>query len=225
MYLHFCSIFTPFKPIAVKKFLKQTVLFLCCILFFTFCTNQPKATEEKETENNSATKATESFVPDTIINGKFSLRTPGLLEELKLILFVKLIEKIRQSPVAIISNEDQSEYLLLHQFEGDTEDTYSILEISKEEPALKNAIQYHSGEQNFQSESGVKLGLSMADIVKIKGSGYTLEVEGKDTLMRYAITDYDNSVFLKAYNMPSYFLAVKIKNAKAEHVSFGFDYP
>lgn len=164
-------------------------------------------------------------MPDTIINGKFSLRNPGLLEELKLILFVKLIEKIRQSPVAIISNEDQTEYLLLHQFEGDTEDTYSILEISKEEPALKNAIQYNSAEKNFQSESGIKLGLSMAEIVKIKGLGYTLEGTGKDTLLRYTITDYDNSAFLKAYNMPSYFLAIKIKNAKAEHVSFGFDYP
>lgn len=209
----------------MKKFLKSSVLFLFLIFLLSFCTNQPKTPEKKEAEAESTTTASELFMPDTIINGKFSLRTPGLLEELKLILFVKLIEKIRQSPVAIISNEDQSEYLLLHQFEGDTEDTYSILEISKEEPALKNAIQYHSGEQNFQSESGIKLGLSMADIVKIKGSGYTLEVEGKDTLMRYAITDYDNSVFLKAYNMPSYFLAIKIKNAKAEHVSFGFDYP
>lgn len=206
-------------------FFKPIILFLGSILLFTFCTNQPKTPEKKEAEAESTTKASELFIPDTIINGKFSLRTPGLLEELKLILFVKLVEKIRQSPVAIISNEDQSEYLLLHQFQGDTEDTYSILEISKGEPALKNAIQYHSGEQNFQTESGIKLGLSMADIIKAKGSSYELQQSGKDTLIRYAITDYDNSAFLKAYNMPSYFLEVKIKNTKAEHVSFGFDYP
>lgn len=209
----------------MKKFLKPSALFLFIIILLSFCTNQPKTPEKKEAEAESTTTTSELFVPDTIINGKFSLRTPGLLEELKLILFVKLIEKVRQSPVAIISNEDQSEYLLLHQFEGDTEDTYSILEISKEEPALKNAIQYHSGEQSFQTESGIKLGLSMADIIKAKGSNYELQQSGKDTLMRYAITDYDNSAFLKAYNMPSYFLAIKIKNAKAEHISFGFDYP
>lgn len=209
----------------MKKFLKPSALFLFIIILLSFCTNQPKTPEKKEVEAESTTKASGLFVPDTIINGKFSLRTPGLLEELKLILFVKLIEKVRQSPVAIISNEDQSEYLLLHQFPGDTEDTYSILEISKEEPALKNAIQYHSGEQNFQTESGIKLGLSMAEIIKAKGSNYKIEQSGKDTLMRYAITDYDNSAFLKAYNMPSYFLEVKIKNSKADHIFLGFDYP
>lgn len=208
----------------MKKILKSATLLLCSILLFTFCTNSPKTAPEKETESSSTEKKAE-FIPDTTINDKFTLRTPGLLEELKLVMMTKLIEKIRQSPVAIISNEDQTEYLLLHQFEGDTEDTYSIFEISKEETALKKAIQYRSGEKNFQSESGIKLGLSMADIIKIKGPGYELEPTGKDTLMRYTLADYDNSAFLKTYNMPSYFLKVKIKNSKAEHISFGFDYP
>ena len=69
------------------------------------------------------------------------------------------------------------------------------------------------------------LGISLANIIKIKGNGFKKESVNGETILKYRIEDFATSAFLKQYNMPGYFIELVLKEDKVVKIVFGFDYP
>ena len=171
---------------------------------------------------------TESIQPDTTINQKLLLENPLSLKNFYAkIETVDLVEKIRSSPVAVFSNTGNDEYLLAYQYEGNTQSSFSCFEIGyiKDLKGTDESKINHSGEKYFRTESNLQLGLSLADIVKIKGNGFKKESMNGETILNYRIEDFATSAFLKQYNMPGYFIELVLKEDKVVKIVFGFDYP
>ncbi|CAN5193060.1 hypothetical protein BH09BAC2_BH09BAC2_18830 [soil metagenome] len=173
-------------------------------------------------------KKSERFEPDTTVNKKLFLENYLSSEKFYAkINVVDLVEKIRSSPVVIFSNTNNDEYLLAYQYEGNSKNSFSSFEIGyvKSLEGVDAKKIYQSNESSFKTESGLKLGLSFAEIVNIKGKGFKKKDAGNETILSYRIEDYDKSTFLRRYNMPGYFIELVLKEDKVIKVLFGFDYP
>ncbi|MET0638219.1 MAG: hypothetical protein ABWZ25_19470 [Chitinophagaceae bacterium] len=171
---------------------------------------------------------TESVQLDTTINQKLLLENPPSLKKFYAkVETVDLVGKIRSSPVAVFSNTGNDEYLLAYQYEGNAQSSFSCFEIGyiKDLKGIDESKVNHSGEKSFRTESNLQLGLSLADIVKIKGNGFKKKRVNGETILNYRIDDFATSTFLKKYNMPGYFIELVSKEDKVVKIVFGFDYP
>lgn len=183
---------------------------------------------DEQNNNHGALKKVINFIPDIAINKKLFLEDDksifNFYSKKKPLI---LIEKLRQSPVIIFGNNSSKEYLLAYQYEGNTKNTYSCFEIGyfEDDKSISIKQSNQTKETNFKTESGLFLGLSLEDVIRIKGLGYELEKSGGYIILNYKIEDYESSAFLKKYNMPGYFIEFRLKNNIVKKITFGFDYP
>lgn len=169
-----------------------------------------------------------NIVPDTTINKKLFLENYKSLSnfyssEKPLV----LVERLRESPVIIFGNKSNKEYLLAYQYEGNTENAYSCFEMGyfEDDKNISLRKSNKTDETSFQTESGLCLGLSLEEVIRIKGQEYEQQKSGDYIVLNYRIEDYENSPFLREYNMPSYFIEIKLENNIVKKIIFGFDYP
>jgi hypothetical protein len=168
------------------------------------------------------------IMPDSTINKTLLLRNNESLEGFyKNFEAITLLDEVRESPVAIFSNKDVSQYLLVYQYEGDTKNSFSCFEIGyfKNNVKLMKQFNYSTYDNFFATESNLMLGITLEEIVKIKGSSYESKNVNNEQIITYRINDYDKSSFLKKYNMPGYFMEFMLSNNKVIKIIFGFDYP
>ena len=102
-------------------------------------------------------------------------------------------------------------------FYGTKRNEFYQAEIS---PYDKKTISNPTKYKNFFTESGIKLGISKKDLIKIKGNNF---VETNHVL-RYEISDYEKSHFLEKYNLPIYFAEYTFDQDKLCKIDFGFEY-
>lgn len=166
--------------------------------------------------------------PDTTINRKLVLEDYTSAEIFySKIQTTDLVENLRSSPVMIFSNAGNNQYLLAYQYEGNTRNTFSSFEIGYVkylEPNVHRKMS-HLDEKSFETESGLSLGLSVEDVIKVKGNSFKKDATSNGMRLTYRIEDASASPFLKRYNMPGYFIEVVFKENKAVKILFGFDYP
>ena len=139
----------------------------------------------------------DNIVPDISVNDiKLSDTTTVVLgySDLK----YNVIEDKEELPYVIFTNENKTEILKLYLFYGTKKNEFYQAEIS---PYDKKIVPNPTKYANFSTESGIKLGISKKDLIKIKGNNF---VETNHVL-RYEISDYEKSHFLEKYNMPIYF--------------------
>jgi len=129
-----------------------------------------------------------------------------------------IIEDKEVLPYAIFTNENKTEILKLYLFYGTKRNEFYQAEIS---PYDKKTISNPTKYKNFSTESGIKLGISKKDLIKIKGNNF---VE-TNHILRYEISDYENSHFLEKYNLPIYFAEYTFDQDKLCKIYFGFEYP
>ncbi|MGS2764688.1 hypothetical protein [Sinomicrobium sp. M5D2P9] len=167
------------------------------------------------------------IVPDTTINQKLFLENENSLSDFyHSPRSLALIERIRESPVIIFGNKNNSEYLLAYQYEGNTENAFSCFEIGYFNDQITLREKTNPTESSdFKTESGIGLGISMEDVIQIKGENYKVEESEGYRIMTYRMDDYGNSSFLKRYNMPGYFIRIALKDDIVRRITFGFDYP
>ena len=67
--------------------------------------------------------------------------------------------------------------------------------------------------------------MNFDDIINIKGVNYVTEVNNNITIITYKNEDYNESSFLKRYNMPSYFMEFTLRDNKLIRIKYGFDQP
>lgn len=181
-----------------------------------------------KSKNNDFKEELNEVLPDSTINKTLSLRNDESLKSFyKNFEEIKLIDKIRESPVAIFSNKDVSQYLIVYQYEGDVKNSFSCFEIGyfKDDEKLMKQSNYRTQNNTFNTESNLALGTTLDEIVKIKGDGYKSKNVNDEQIITYRIDDYDKSSFLKKYDMPSYFMEFRLKDSKVTKIVFGFDYP
>ena len=159
----------------------------------------------------------DNIVPDISVNDiKLSDTTAVVLgySDLK----YNVIEDKEELPYVIFTNENKTEILKLYLFYGTKKNEFYQAEIS---PYDKKIVPNPTKYANFSTESGIKLGISKKDLIKIKGNNF---VETNHVL-RYEISDYEKSHFLEKYNMPIYFAEYTFDQDKLSKIYFGFEYP
>lgn len=138
---------------------------------------------------------------------------------------LKLQDKLRYSPVLAFVDKNENKYFLAYQYEGDTKNSFSCFEIGyiKDDLELKKEIAPTKYE-DFETESGLKLGISFDEIINLKGKDYKVEKKSNGDIVRYVIDDPDNPK-IKEYEMPPYFMEFYVKDNKVYKIIFGFEYP
>lgn len=159
----------------------------------------------------------ENIVPDISVNDiKLSDTTAVVLgySDLK----YNVIEGKEELTYVIFTNENKTETLKLYLFYGAKRNEFYQAEISLyDKKTVPNPTKY----KNFSTESGIKLGISKKDLIKIKGNNF---VETNHVL-RYEISDYEKSHFLEKSHLPIYFAEYTFDQDKLCKIYFGFEYP
>lgn len=84
---------------------------------------------------------------------------------------------------------------------------------------------YKSSSESFETESGIKLGLTKDEVLAIKGStGYKETNQNDYTILSYVIDDFSTDI-LSRYNMPLYEMVLYFKDGILMRYSFGFPTP
>ena len=92
--------------------------------------------------------------------------------------------------------------------------------------SLSNSIKKKNSERlSFVTENKISLGLTKKEVIAIKGNKYTEITNGKVKIIRYVLDNFDNSTFLKRYNMPVYIVEYWIKKGLLVKYRFGFEHP
>ena len=162
------------------------------------------------------------FLPDSSINNKLFLDNYRSINNLITPNEIKYITHIRNSPVILFINKDNSEYLLAYQYEGATKYSFDCFEIGyrKEFPNFKG---YETNENHFFTESGLRLGISLQELEKIKGRNFMKEIKNYETIIYYYLSG--NHPFVRRYHMPGYFMKFFLRENKVVKIIFGFEYP
>lgn len=198
-----------------KRFI--TTILIMSLIVSSSCMNKMSTT--KNNINNE--KAV--FVPDTTINGELILDNSSALKNFYTISpKIKLVSALRESPVVIFFNNDQTEYLLAYQYEGNTENAFSCFEVGYTNKELFRNKYSITQKNRFTTENKIGLGITLNKLISIKGNAYTLK---PDSTIVYQIGDFANDKYLQQHNMPAYFLECAIKNSKVSKIKFGFVQP
>lgn len=171
------------------------------------------------------TSSSISFQPDTSINELLFLRNAESVKSIFPSEQIPLMIKGYEFPIGYAINQESNQYLGLIQYHGDVSNQFSVFEIGylndidEPERAINTTIE-------FQTESGLQLGMSKESLLKIKGAGFTVQASSSDeTVLRYEIIDYINSDFLQRYRLPIYYFDVYLTNDLIKKIQFGFEYP
>lgn len=180
----------------------------------------------KKNLSKKIVKVGKQIFPDTTVNSKIMLSNDESLKEFYS-KEVRTFDRIRESPVVVFTNKKNSEYLIAYQYEGGIKNSFDCFEFGylKDDESLVEISKFETPEIKFTTESKISLGLNLQEIVNIKGLNYKTEINKNLTTVIYRDSDYDNSLFLKKYNMPGYFMEFTLKDDKLIKVKYGFDYP
>lgn len=139
---------------------------------------------------------------------------------------LKVEYRMRETPAILFSNNSEKEYLITYQYEGDTKNNFSLFEIGylKDDTKLKNYVVNKTKYDNFKTESGLKLGMTLEEITNLKGSDFKVEKKSNEQIIRYTIDNPDDPK-IKQYEMPPYFMEFYLKDKKVYKIIFGFEYP
>ena len=209
-----------------KKVFVVTICILKLLCVTSSCSNKENNIKEDtliNVKNINLFKNKTVFIPDTTINNKLMLENYQSAGEFyPAIDKIDLVKLIRESPVVIFCNKDQTEYLLAYQYEGDMKNAFSCFEIGYFKEKEFSSGCSITNEPYFMTENDIQLGMPVDKLISIKGNSYTIK---QDSTILYQIEDYSSSVYLQRYNMPAYFLECTIKNSKTNKIKFGFVQP
>lgn len=200
------------------------MLYLCCPLF-PGDPGSPCSNGIQEYGSNCLPDPDHSFIPDTSIIQAVCIEGSITSEDIFQILNDDMNQP--ESPVReyCFTNPDSCELLKLIQHPGTG--FGKIQEIGVEKYASASNSQPPVARlkiNHFQTESGIRLGISKADLIKRKGIPDADEYDQKMNVCSYFLNDADEK-FLKRYNMPSYYARYCFRNDILIKFAFGFEYP
>jgi len=171
-------------------------------------------------------KKMELIIPDTTINNKLFLSRSYNIKKFYPNEIIT-IDKIRETPVAVFTNNLETEYLIAYHYEGSPKNSFDCIEIGyiKNDIILSKINMYKTSEVKFLTENQIQLNMSFNELVNLKGNNFTKKESKDSMILTYRDDNFDSSPFLKRYNMPSYFYEFTLIDEKVVKFKFGFDYP
>jgi hypothetical protein len=190
-------------PQETNKSMKST--FLIMILVFSISSVHSQGSKD-------------SFIPDTTINGRLKVLNSTSIERYLGSQKGMLIEDERASRVQYV-NVAKSTYLILYHLNGANANSFNKFEIGRVKVGTESFRQ--TTYKVFTSESGIKIGMKLNALLKIKGRKFNKSVEDGFVIVKYQIKEEGN-IFLKKYKMPVYEAEYYFQNGKLEKFVFGF---
>jgi hypothetical protein len=162
---------------------------------------------------------TRDFIPDTTINRKLILLNYKSIVENIDSQEGKLIEDEKASRVQF-ANKDNTQYLIIYHEDGSNANAFNEFEVGvlKNKSKLFNTLHYDA----FTTESGVKINMSLNDLITLKGGKYEKTYQNGYIVLKYRINDKNNSL-LKRHNEPIFDAKYYFKDNRL--VKFIFGYP
>ena len=160
------------------------------------------------------------FKPDTLI-GEISINNSDNVNKY---LGNDVMEKLifKGLPNSSVTSIDSKQRLTFYFHPGNTFKEFSEFKVNYNENI--NRKEGVTDDKEFKTESGIKLGMTSGEVRSIKGEPKTITENGT-TKFHYKIDDFQNSEFLKNYNMPVYYADYVFNNGYLIEFSFGFEYP
>lgn len=160
------------------------------------------------------------FEPDTSLNG-ITLRNPKSVEKI-----IDLNLTPDEKGQYLFYSRSGSETLTLTQYPGDIKNSISLLSVSYSDKA------FHGYKEidvvSFETEKGIKLGLSKEKVIEKLGNCYAVVDSAKNYFQLYyrleAPKDSKTGI-LATNNMTAYFAMCAFFNNKLGFYEFGFEYP
>lgn len=123
-------------------------------------------------------------------------------------------------------SKSKNEVLILNQHPGDIKNIISIFKVKNSSKTNHNykALDIES----FESEKGIKLGVSKEFVIKQLGNCHKEILHSKKQIELYFRIEQSNdskTKILEMYNMPVYYASYKFLNNKLIEFTFGFEYP
>ena len=138
---------------------------------------------------------------------------------------IKLIESRSDFPHVNVLNKDKTQVLVLIFHPGGVRNSFNEFRVSSVDPAFSEKACHLKKVVSFRTGKNILLGISKEKVVSILGDGFQEKSEGKVNIVKYVIDNFNNSSFLKFYNMPIYYGEYQFRNNKLMKFSFGFEYP
>lgn len=211
---------------------------LLSFLLFTNCNNSKSKTVEKtnrlelipepdkqerllgEAIQNFKNPSCDFLEPDTSLCG-IILRNPQSADKV-----IGRDNKLDESDQYHFYSKMDNETLTLTQHAGDGKNSISIFSVSLSDKADKGYKQLNFS--TFQTEKGIKLGLSKQEVLAKLGNCYTIIDSTNDCIeLFYRIENPKDSrtKILESNNMPVYYSSFTFCKNKLKHFEFGFEYP
>ncbi len=190
-------------------------------LIFISCSEKPS---KKSDDKSANSKVVSSSKPDIAV-GKISLLSSKNIDEYLGKNSMDRLTKVEESkdiPNLSVLSSDKSQKLTVYFHPGGKAKEFSEFKVNYNTQSDKYTKPI--SENEFETESKIKLGISIDDLKTIKGEPKNTYV-GEITTLLYKIDDYKNSKFLKKYNYPSYYAQYKFKDKKLIEFKFGFELP
>ncbi|MGL3001375.1 hypothetical protein [Flavobacterium sp. RSSB_23] len=134
--------------------------------------------------------------------------------------------KLEGDSTYILYSNDKKQKLELTIHPGESYNQVSIFNISYTYKSNLKLRQIKSKE--FETEKGIKLGISKRQIIEKLGNCYIVKDSSKNSIelnYRLELPNDSKTKILKTNNLPIYYASYKLTNDKLESIEFGFEYP
>jgi hypothetical protein len=218
--------------------MKELFLAILAISLFTNCTNSKnkavdkterielvpepnKELKEEYEKQNELSQMTCVFSdPDTSVAGIKIRNVESTLN------ILGKQTKLEGDSTHVFYSSDKKQKLGLTVHAGDYYSQVSIFNISYSDNSKQNFRQIKPKE--FETEKGIKLGISKREIIKKLGTCYVAKDSTKNGIAlnyRLELPIDSKTKLLKSNNMPIYYATYRLANDKLENIEFGFEYP
>lgn len=209
-------------------------IFLCLTLLLG-CTestiNERKTGTNRPIKNTSSishrrvSQKNERIKVDSTINKRLELRRNKSIETFYPNYHNLKYNDVKGHPFAFFTNKNETQYLMAYKFEGDVLNVFSSFEIGfLKDHTLDNVNRLNTRHNRFESESGIRLNMTLKELIAIKGNNYIIKKGNRDTMIIYKASA-NTSDFVKRYNMDTFSMEYTIRNNIIKKIFFGFDYP
>ncbi len=215
----------------MKKTMKHILTILLGLAFLTSCNNGTGQEGKRELLPNPEKYVHDGYMeqpdslkpefkPDTLI-GQISLVNSKNVQSY---LGENVMDRLVNNglPNSSIISKDSKQRLTFYFHPGGVKNEFSEFKINYVDQ--KGRGEFVARDKEFVTESGIKLGMTMGEFRTIKGEPDSLTNDETSTFY-YRIDDFQNSEFLRSYNMPIYYAEYKFENGYLTEFRFGFEYP
>lgn len=197
------------------------ILIIILVLFgFNSCSKSSVKEKSNITSVGHINEVKDVYVPDIQINNLELVNPDSVISNIGSL--KGLVLEDENLPHVSFFNKDETQELMLILFPGSGYNDvyqfkvkYNLVKIRDSDKILNDS--------NFKTESGIKLGITKSELIKIKGNSYLMS--DNNNIIQYQITESDNQNFLQKYNLPIYYSKYTFVNDKLQDFEFGFEYP